>query len=440
MAMDRSMIINNLRDGNLTAEKAIASMRASREALTLDKPRVDTVDNIVGALTWQQALLHDLTQIVSKILKIDQGEISADTPVTEMGLDSLSATELNNHVRVTFGLSLQATAFFECNTLRDFQQYMIKLFGEKLRSRYESLAEPIESPKHEKSAIRPNSSVIGKVGKNVDPVREKLIMLWNKAEQAIKSEHHFEQIILYPEGKTGINIAIAGDGEPVLLLAGMMNPEEIWFRQLEALAPYYRLIAFNKPGIGQSGIDLENLSTEHIIENIAYVFKALNIKQAIDIVGFSFGGMLAQEFAYRYPEYVRSMALINTSARKPSRPDNLLILKDEVESCPKVLEINGDFDLSLATEYSKLSNVFDMRNRLGELSIPALVLSAEDDRYIDQKQNEELIALLPQSTPICITGARHFSLLTHADIINRHLLTFLNSQSRNTTVSLKRGA
>ncbi|MEJ2416094.1 MAG: alpha/beta fold hydrolase [Exilibacterium sp.] len=231
-----------------------------------------------------------------------------------------------------------------------------------------------------------------------------------------------------------LSVVTAGEGTPLLLLGGLMNPERIWSKQVRSLVANHRLIIFNKPGVGKSELRQKDLSIEGIVGDIKYVLNTLNVNSSIDIVGFSFGGMLAQQFAFEYPDMVNSMILINTAAKATKRLNNVDLLRDEVNSCPEVISINGEIDFSVAAMYGELSNNFDSREKIIQCAMPILVLSGSCDRYVDSAQSKELVSLLPNAEHKVIE-ARHFSLLTHPNELNQYMMNFLKDNQYNKTVN-----
>ncbi|MEJ2416095.1 MAG: acyl carrier protein [Exilibacterium sp.] len=102
-------VIYKLRKGDIKPDQALKILHDARSSES----------KISRSTSWEKALEEDLSQLTCDLLKIDGGKLEMDIPVSDLGLDSLSATEFNNLIRGKYGITLQATAFFECNTLRD---------------------------------------------------------------------------------------------------------------------------------------------------------------------------------------------------------------------------------------------------------------------------------------------------------------------------------
>lgn len=428
--LDKSSVLKLIRSGDLAPQAALSLLRRTQER---------SQEPVPSEGPWEERFLEDLTGVVADLLRIDSKGIDLDMPVTEMGLDSLSATELNNQMRTRFGLSLQATAFFECSTIRDFHGYILRVFGEHLHAHYggntDSPADTAVSPEKEEPEAK---SAAGRTVR-ADPILENLRLLWSESQEEALAEvpgdaytGPFSRLLIESADRPRIEVCCVGQGRPVLLLGGLMNPEGIWKNQVEALVDDFRLIAFNKPGCGRSEVDTRRLDMDSIVENICVALDTLNLTEPLDVVGFSFGGMLAQKLAVAQPHRVAGLALINTTGRVRPRADDAMILKEEISRCPEIVSINGEIDFALAAHYRETSSKFDMQPNLGRVTASSMVIAAHGDTYIPRGQAQELADALPDSKYVEIPGdAGHFSLLTHAAEINRHLLNFLSRDANS---------
>lgn len=425
-AHDKRLLLKRVREGSLAADAAIALLRKPLPAGAAGVP-------------WEQQFMGDLSGLIGKLLHCPPDKIDLDAPVADMGLDSLSATEFSNHVRIRWGLSLSATAFFECNTVREFQQYMVRIHGNALRGHYSpdsaalaAMSSPASAGPAAPAPAAEAEADAGSAPPREAPLRTVLQRLWQQAEQdlapapaAPRLAAGMQRLLIERAGRPAIEVCQGGRGEPVLLLGGLMNPDTIWHRQVQALCAAARVVTFNKPGCGRSGVDVQRLTIGSIVEDILDALDALNIDAPLRVVGFSFGGLLAQALALHQPGRIARLALINSTACARPQPDDIQILKDELARCPEVIALNGEINFALSACYREVSGQFDMREALPSLRLPALVLSAAQDRYMRPDKGRELARLLPGARHVELAGAGHFSLLTHAEEINTHLLGFL---------------
>jgi pimeloyl-ACP methyl ester carboxylesterase len=100
----------------------------------------------------------------------------------------------------------------------------------------------------------------------------------------------------------------SGRGEPILLIMGLGYAHQMWFRTRPALESKYRTIVFDNRGVGKSDVPSGPYSIAQMAADAAAVMDAAGIDRA-RIFGVSMGGMIAQEFAIRYPERVERLIL-----------------------------------------------------------------------------------------------------------------------------------
>jgi pimeloyl-ACP methyl ester carboxylesterase len=104
-----------------------------------------------------------------------------------------------------------------------------------------------------------------------------------------------------------------GEGEPLLLLHGAFSSLHTFNEWNKHLKKHYRVIRLDLMGFGLTG---PNDAGDYTMENHIRVLKAfLNIIKVdkCHIVGNSLGGWLAWEFAYRYPQKVGKLVLMDAA-------------------------------------------------------------------------------------------------------------------------------
>jgi pimeloyl-ACP methyl ester carboxylesterase len=119
-----------------------------------------------------------------------------------------------------------------------------------------------------------------------------------------------------PAGMEGARMSYmeAGAGEEVvLLLHGIGSNCAGWRYVLDALAPHYRVIAWNAPGYYLTDhLRADAPGHEQYADALAALMDALGIAAA-HVAGSSFGSMIAASFAARHPHRVRRLALMGAS-------------------------------------------------------------------------------------------------------------------------------
>ncbi len=103
----------------------------------------------------------------------------------------------------------------------------------------------------------------------------------------------FDQNIRYIE---------AGQGPPVILLHGMGGVKESWMGNFGALAAGYHVYAIDQIGFGHSDKPLLDYKIATFVDFLYAFMQTQNIGKAT-LVGNSFGGWIALDFAMQHPEH-----------------------------------------------------------------------------------------------------------------------------------------
>ncbi|NLD68955.1 MAG: alpha/beta hydrolase [Limnobacter sp.] len=106
-----------------------------------------------------------------------------------------------------------------------------------------------------------------------------------------------------------------GDGEPVVLLHGGSGSWTHWVRNIAALVTAGRQVWIpDLPGFGQSARPPVGGDADALPEPVESAMRELLGDAAVDLVGFSFGGMVASFIAAQYPARVRRLVLVGAPA------------------------------------------------------------------------------------------------------------------------------
>lgn len=102
-----------------------------------------------------------------------------------------------------------------------------------------------------------------------------------------------------------------GEGEPLVLLHGGSGSWTHWIRNVEALAAAGRLVLVpDLPGFGDSAAPPGNKDADGVVPVLAEGLPWLVGMHAVDLVGFSFGGLCATLLAAAHPELVRHLVIV----------------------------------------------------------------------------------------------------------------------------------
>jgi pimeloyl-ACP methyl ester carboxylesterase len=100
----------------------------------------------------------------------------------------------------------------------------------------------------------------------------------------------------------------SGAGAPLLLIMGLGYSHEMWHRTRPVVSAHYRTILFDNRGVGKSDVPQGAYSIAQMAADTAAVLDAAGVANA-HVFGLSMGGMIAQEFALKYPGRVNRLVL-----------------------------------------------------------------------------------------------------------------------------------
>lgn len=104
---------------------------------------------------------------------------------------------------------------------------------------------------------------------------------------------------------------VAGDGPPLVLIHGIGNDHTSWLPVLPALAEHYTVIVPDLLGHGQSDKPRADYSLGGFANGLRDLLTVLRIKKA-SLIGHSFGGGIATQFSYQFPERTERMILVGS--------------------------------------------------------------------------------------------------------------------------------
>jgi len=104
-----------------------------------------------------------------------------------------------------------------------------------------------------------------------------------------------------------------GKGDPLFLIPGGPGNAHYYMRQFDSLATTNTLVFFDGFGRGKSDTakNVKEYSLERDIEDVEGLRKAMGFS-TISILGHSYGGLVAQGYAIKYPDKVKHLILSNT--------------------------------------------------------------------------------------------------------------------------------
>lgn len=107
-----------------------------------------------------------------------------------------------------------------------------------------------------------------------------------------------------------------GEGHPIIVLHGGPDFDHNYLvPEMDRLAGSFRVIYYDQRGRGRSvdGVGAKDVSVTSEMEDLDEVRRYFGL-DSFTLLGHSWGGVLAMEYAIRHPEHVSHLILLNTSA------------------------------------------------------------------------------------------------------------------------------
>lgn len=106
-----------------------------------------------------------------------------------------------------------------------------------------------------------------------------------------------------------------GDGETIVFSHGLLLSGAMFEAQIAEFRDHYRCIAFDHRGQGRSSVTDSGYDIETLTADAAELVKHLQIAPC-HFVGLSMGGFVGMRLAAQYPELLKTLTLLDTSAEQ----------------------------------------------------------------------------------------------------------------------------
>lgn len=233
----------------------------------------------------------------------------------------------------------------------------------------------------------------------------------------------------------------AGTGVPLVLCNGIGASLEVLDPLVEHLHPDTTVVRFDVPGSGGSPDSPLPYAFPYLAAVLGRLLRKVELNGEVDVLGLSWGGALAQQFAFQNPRRCRRLILVSTGTGAIMVPGNPAVLAKMLT--PRrfldheyAASIAGDiYGGTVRSDPSMIKQLFDRQlmagSRVGYLhqllagsmwtslfALPlirqrALVMAGLDDPIIPVVNARILGRLLPHAT-VHLHGGGHVDLITNA--------------------------
>lgn len=242
-----------------------------------------------------------------------------------------------------------------------------------------------------------------------------------------------------------------GQGEPLVLLHPIGLDHSFWPGLIERCAATRRVLAFDLPGHGRSPAAPEATMTAYV-EAVKQTLDALAIEKTT-VLGLSFGGMIAQELAIRFPDRVGCLIACACGARIPPEAREGVAARGRAAieggmsavvdatlqrwftssfmGAPAVDKVRDRLLADAPEQWNagwRVIATHDALGRLPNLDIPTLVVAGEVDLGTPIPAARAIADAVPKARLVILPGAPHMLQIECVEPFVGHVAAFLEEQ------------
>jgi pimeloyl-ACP methyl ester carboxylesterase len=252
-----------------------------------------------------------------------------------------------------------------------------------------------------------------------------------------------------------LRVSVRGEGAPVLLINGLGGSTPMWEALQEDMRKF-QVISFDAPGTGHSRTPRSPYTIRALAGLVAELLDELGLER-VDVLGYSFGGIVAQQLARDHEARVRRLILGATMCGWGAVPGDAMAFLSVVtpiryysklayrltapllaggagEASPDFIERTAaarviappawlGYSLQLAAAWSWSSLPW-----LHTVPHPTLVVTGAQDRLLPAVNSELLASRLPNARLLWIHGWGHYFLLDRSSGAGEAIADFLAAE------------
>ncbi len=207
-----------------------------------------------------------------------------------------------------------------------------------------------------------------------------------------------------------------------------------WKYQLNKFSDTNRVIAMDLRGHGRSDKPPSEYTMPSLLADLDAVLNALDVDDKITLVGHSFGGAIASEYANAHPGSVERLVLIASTGEYRLNPFYRFLLSLPNTIHPVVKPFTNKWlgapPHVMKSLYEHTLSTWVGWSMFRGLNLPVLVIRGHQDIVFEKPLFEEVVRTIPAAEDVDVGASGHLVMLERRDAVNRAIDRFLETSPR----------
>lgn len=219
--------------------------------------------------------------------------------------------------------------------------------------------------------------------------------------------------------------------QTIMFLHGYAGAAESFEYQINHFAANFRLIVPDLRGHGQSDAPYTQYTMDEHIADIEAIVQHLHLPEKFILVGHSFGGSIAVEYANKHPDQIDKLILIATAGEYPLPKFIRIFSRIPTRPLKPLWRFRPRWDAELhVMKRMAFNNLLKWQgwSLLRNLSVETLVLTGERDNLFPRHVFEDVGKMIPNAEVYDVGVSKHQVQLERYQAVNRAIERFVGEK------------
>jgi pimeloyl-ACP methyl ester carboxylesterase len=249
-----------------------------------------------------------------------------------------------------------------------------------------------------------------------------------------------------------------GEGPPLVLVPGLAGGYQLFGPLARRLARRFRVISYQLRGEDDCFALRRPFDLSDLAHDLAEFIDWHRLESPV-LLGVSFGGVVALEFAARFPHRLQQLVVQGSGARFEDglwqrvagtvlsrlplptdspfinqffnllfggRPEQQRLFEFVTRQCWKT-------DQSIMAHRFQMVEQFNLERRFERIRVPTLIVRGERDFLVSERSLQQLAQGLPQAQLARLSGCGHLASVTNPERVAREVIRFVDANLTSLT-------